>query len=369
MEARAADAPERARALDARQTALETEAAQEDRTRDELEHQAKRRAEHLAQLTAALADARTAADLRDAHAAALAELKARHAMLCERADHLAREQARLAGELENLTRTHQSAEREAAVSAGRLATARQRVEQAAAGHEAAEAEANAAHRAQQAQAGDLAAAERRLADHAGRLQTLEAERRALQTAHTARRQAGPSDAALRERAPGVVGRLRELLPDALARNEPLLDTALSDALDDWMIRDRADLSDAVAAVRALDLAPARLRLLETSGAPDVSDAVRADPDVRGSLDAYVKANDPRIRRLLRRVVVVADLDAALRVRAAHVNNGPLPMIVALAGAAIDTDGSIRTGAVSRWNHGVGEGPADADLSALHRAGG
>ncbi len=344
LEARAADAPERARALDARQAALEAEAAREDRTRAELEHQAKRRAEHLAHLAAVLADARAAADLRDAHAAALAELKARRAMLRERTDQLTGERSRLAGELERLAHTHQAAEQEAAASARRLAAARHRVEQTAADHETAEAEAGAAHRAQQAQAGDLAAAERLLADAASRLETLEAERRALQTAQASNRETGPSDAALRERVPGVLGRLRELLPDASTRREPLLDAALADALNDWMIRDRADLSDAVAVIRALDLAPARLRLIEASGMPEISADVRADADVLGSLDAYVKMDDPRIRRLLRRIAVVADLDAALRVRAAHADHGPMPMIVALAGAAIDADGSIRVGA-------------------------
>lgn len=344
LEARAADAPERARALDVRQAALEAEAAQEDRTRRELEHQAERRAEHLAHLATALADARAAAELRDAHAAALAELKARGAMLRERADQLTREQSRLAGELERRAHTQQAAEQEAAVSTRRLAAAQQRVEQTAADHEAAEAQADAAHQAQQARAGDLAATERLLADAANRLETLEAERRALETAQASNGDAGPSDAALRERVPGVLGRLRELLPDARTRHQPLLDAALSDALNDWMIRDRADVSAAVAAVRALDLAPARLRVVEAEGVPELSETLRADADVLGSLDAYVKLDDPRIRRLLRRIVVVADLDAAFRVRAAHANNGPMPMIVALVGAAIDTDGSIRIGA-------------------------
>ena len=95
--------------------------------------------------------------------------------------------------------------------------------------------------------------------------------------------------------------------------------------------------------------------------------MRADPNVLGSLDAYVNVGDDRLRRLLRRIVVVADLDAALRLRAAHAANGPMPMIVALAGAAIDADGSIRIGAteamadpVAERLESIGEAIAQAD---------
>ena len=344
LEARAADVPARAQALGAREAALEAEATQEDRTRRDLTQRVEGRASRLKALAAALVDARAAADARHAQASKVAELTARDAMVRERADQLTNEKSRLAGEQATLAHARQAAGQEAAASIQRMAGARRRVEQAAADDQAAEAEAGAAHAAQQARANDLAAAERLLADRAGRLDTLHAERRALLTAQASKREAGPTDAALRDRVPGVLGRLRELLPDALRRNEPLLEAALSDALNDWMVHDRADLSAAVAAIRALDLAPARLRLLEASGAPEISDGMRADPDVLGSLDAYVNLTDDRLRRLLRRIVVVADLDAALRVRAAHADNGPMPMIVALAGAAIDADGSIRIGA-------------------------
>jgi len=344
LEARAADVPARDQALGARQAALEAESTQEDRTHQDLAQRVESRAGRLERLAAALADARAAADARHAQASKLAELTARDAMVRERADQLTKEQSGLAGEQASLAHAQQAADQEAAASTQQVAAARRRVEQAAADDQSAEAEAGAAHAAQQARANDLAAAERLLADRAGRLDTLHAERRALLTARASQREAGPTDAVLRERVPGVLGRLRELLPDALTRHEPLLEAALSDALNDWMIRDRADLSAAVAAIRALDLAPARLRLVEASGAPEVSDAVRADSDVLGSLDAYVNVGDGRLRRLLRRIVVVDDLDAALRVRAAHAADGPMPMIVALAGAAIDADGTIRLGA-------------------------
>ncbi|MCY3783028.1 MAG: chromosome segregation protein SMC [Chloroflexi bacterium] len=344
LEARAADVPARAQALGARQAALEAESTQEERTYQELVQRVEGRAGRLERLDESLADARAAAAVRQAQASKLAELTARDAMVRERAEQLTKDQSRLLGEQASLAQAHQTAEQESAASARHVADARSRVEQAADDDRAAEAEAGVAHAAQQARADDLAAAERLLADRASRLDTLQAERRALQTARASQREPGPTDAALRERVPGVLGRLRELLPDALTRNEPLIDAALSDALNDWMIRDRADLSAAVAAIRALDLAPARLRLLESSAAPEVSDDMRADPNVLGSLDAYVNVGDDRLRRLLRRIVVVADLDAALRLRADHVANGPVPMIVALAGAAIDADGSIRIGA-------------------------
>ena len=354
LEARAADVPARAQALDARQAALEAESAQEDRTHQNLAQRVESRTASLERLAAALADARAVADARHAHASKVAELTARDAMVRERAEQLTGEHSRLANERDSLAQAHRLAERDAAASAQRMASARRRVEQEAADDGAAEAEAGAAHAAQQARTGDLAAAERQLADRASRLDSLHAERRALETAQASQSEAGPSDAALRERVPGVLGRLRELLPDAPTRNEPLLEAALSDALNDWMIRDHADLSAAVAAIRALDLAPARLRLLESSGAPEISDDMRADSHVLGSLDAYVNVGDDRLRRLLRRIVVVADLDAALRLRAAHAANGPMPMIVALAGAAIDADGSIRIGATEATADPVAE---------------
>ena len=344
LDARTADFPERARALDARQAALEADAANEDRTLSDLTQQVERRTERLAQLDAVLADARAAADQRNARAGQRAELKARGAILRERADHLAGERMRLEREQAGHAEAQHVAEQEAAASAQQAAGARVNVNQAAADDAAAEAELHAAHGEQQARADERAAAERLLADHAGRLEALESERRALLTAHAEKRESGPADAALRQRVPGVLGRLRELLPDALSRDERLLAAALPDALDDWMIRGTADASAAADAVSALDLAPARLRPLDAPGAPVVSDALRADPDVLGSLDAYVKVDDVRLRRLLQRIVVVADLEAALRVRAAHAH-GPMATIVALTGAAIELDGTIRIGPI------------------------
>ncbi len=354
LEARTADLPERVRVLDARRAALEAESAQEDLKRRELERQAERRAERLAQLAAALTDARAAADARHAYTSKLAELGARDAMLRERTEQLASEQSRLAGEQSSLAQAQHVAEQEAAAGTQRAAAARERVKQAAAEAETAEAEASAAQGVHQLRANDHAAAERLLADHASRLATLQAEQRALRTAKSSQRESGSSDAALRERVPGVLGRLRDMLRGTPTRDEPLLESALANTLDDWMIRASTDVSAAGAAIRALDLAPARLRLLDAPGAPAVSDALRADPDVLGSLDAHVKVSDASLRPLLRHIVVVADLDAALRVRAAHAKNGPMPMVVALTGAAIEIDGSIRIGLTETTTDPVAE---------------
>ena len=352
LDARTADFPERARALDARQAALEADAANEDRTLSELTRQVEDRTGRLAQLAAVLADARAAADLRNTRASKLAELKARGAILRERADHLAGERERLEHEQAGLAKAQHAAEHEASAGTQRAEAVRVQVDQAAADEAEAEADVNAAHHAQQARADDRSAAERLLADHAGRVEAIESERRALLTAHATKRAPGPSDATLRRRVPGVIGRLRELLPDALARDGRLLAAALPDALDDWMIRGAADAPAAADAVSVLDLAPARLRPLDDPGAPAVSDALRADPDVLGSLDAYVKVDDARLRRLLRRIVVVADLDTALRVRASHAD-GPMATIVALTGAAIEVDGTIRIGPIEATADPVG----------------
>ncbi|MCY3895682.1 MAG: chromosome segregation protein SMC [Chloroflexi bacterium] len=279
----------------------------------------------------------------------LATVRDQRSALRERQRHLVREGERLKADLARL-HDQATAASDAAAAGRRAAEAMQHKAEVAAAKldrtaEARRAAVEAARAAQQAQAqtqSDLRAGAAASA----------ALRRELAALQEARAQAGGTDEALRAlqaRAPGtVIGRLRDRMrprsPEALR----LLKAAFEGGLDAMLVARPTDGTAIRTAVRELRLG--RLRWRPTAGFrgwPYEGDAVNDAPaGLRGTLADVVDAPGPDgdlVRRLLRRVLVAENLDAALRARQAR---GDLAnhQIVTLDGDSIDIDGTVRLSA-------------------------
>lgn len=358
LESRHTDLSGRGASLGARAEALAVEAQVAEQSLAELDaHVAQVQAERQ-RLLEALAPERERRGRMQTLASQLSSARDRRTSLRERQRHLLGEdetleaeirrlqaQAGVAAELAGTARADaEAAEREAqAAAAG--------VEQAA---EAQRAAVDAARAAQQAQA--LAQAELRAGSEASA--SLERELEALRdaTAH-----AGGTDEALRalrEATPDtVIGRFRDRLrprsPEALR----LLEAAFANGLDTLLVASPAEGPALRAAAHNLRLNRLRWRpAVGFRGWPYEGDAVATPAGVRGTLADMVEAIGPDsdlVRRLLSRVLVADNLDAALRARQDQTDLADY-QIVTLDGDAIDVDGTVRLSAEDAAGRDIGK---------------
>ena len=276
----------------------------------------------------------------------LSSARDRRASLRERRRHLSSERDRLAADLARLadqaTATGElakTARAVAATAAHDAATAATAADQAADTQRAAVDAARAAQQAQaRAQADLRAGADARAA--------LQRELAALQEAQA---HSGGTDEALRAlqaSTPGtVVGRLRERMHPRSPQAARLLEAAFAGGLDTLLVATPRDGPVLRAAAHGLRLTRLRWRpAAGFRGWPYEGDT--ADPQatgLRGTLADMVDAAGPDadlVRRLLSRVLVAANLDAALRARQERTDLAN-HQIVTLDGDAIDVDGTVR----------------------------
>jgi len=276
----------------------------------------------------------------------LASARDRRTALRERQRHLSRERERLKAEVARL-QDQATAAGESAAAGRKAAEAAQHVAEAAAAtldrtSEARRAAVEAARAAQQAQA----QAQADLRAGATGSTALQRELAALQEAQA---QAGGTDEALQAlqaRAPGtVIGRLRDRMRPRSPEAARLLEAAFEGALDTMLVARPTDGTALRTAGR--DLRLGRLRWRPAAGFrgwPYEGDAVNEAPTgLRGTLADLVETAGPDgdlVWRLLSRVLVAENLDAALRARQVR---GDLAnhQIVTLDGDSIDIDGTVR----------------------------
>ncbi|MCY3957331.1 MAG: chromosome segregation protein SMC [Chloroflexi bacterium] len=282
-------------------------------------------------------------------ASQLASARDRRTSLRERRRHLAGEGERLENVLARLSDEMTGTRDEAAAARAAAEAAEDNAKAAAANVEqAAEAQREAvdvARAAQQAQA----------RAHAGQRAGFEANaslKRELEALREAQAQAGGSDEALRALREAtrdtVIGRLRDRMRPRRPEASRLLEAAFAHGLDTLLVASPADGSALRAAAR--DLRLHRLRWRPAAGFrgwPYEGDAAATAPaGLRGTLGDIVEAIGPDadlVRRLLSRVVVAENLEAALRARQDQTDLAAY-QIVTLDGDAIDVDGTVRLSA-------------------------
>ena len=344
LTARAEDISERSDALNGRQASIESDEAQDRAALAELTPRVGQRAQRLMHVNELFAAARAAADRRNVRADELAELQACRAMLRDREERIERDCGGIRESRADMVKHHEVATSEAEQARAAVTAEQARVTHAAKEERDAEARASDTESEVRRLAQERITTERALAGHSARLDALDAERHSLLSVDSANGALGSAGGDDISHVDGVLGKVRVLLPQTPMHNAHLLELALPGLLDDWIIGTADDSAAAGAAAGDIKLTSIGLRPLESPGAPVVSKKLREHPDVLGSLDRYVDVNDDRLAKILRRIAVVLDLDAALRVRAACAGL-TLPPIVALTGASVDAAGAIHIGHV------------------------
>ena len=371
LDSRLADVSARSASLAARAEALVDEARLAEQSLTELDaHMAQIHSERQ-RLLETLAPQRERRRQVQSLSNQLASARDRRTALRERQRHLSREGERLKAEVERL-QDQATAASEAAAAGRNAAAATQHEAEAAAAMlvrtaEARRAAVEAARTAQQAQA----QAQADLQAGATANAALQRELTALQEA---RAPAGGTDEALqalRARAPGtVIGRLRDRMRPRTTEASRLLEAAFEGGLDTMLVARPTDGTTLRTAGR--DLRLGRLRWRPTAGFrgwPYEGDAVNEAPaGLRGTLADVVDAAGPDadlVRRLLHRVLVAENLDAALRARQ---ERGDLAnhQIVTLDGDSIDIDGTVRLSAHDAVGRGI-ENRISATQQALDEA--
>ena len=189
-----------------------------------------------------LSSARAAQEAQYARSREQFELQARVALLDDRSKRLEREGAALEQSQGAFRETQRVVEQEATDAASAIEAETQRATNAAKAEHAAEVESEQSHKNEQRLATELAAADRARSEHAARLEALEDERQALHALQDVNGYDKSEEASLRERVPGVLGRVRESLPETPLRNAHLLEAALPEALDDWLVKTERGIS-------------------------------------------------------------------------------------------------------------------------------
>lgn len=293
----------------------------------------------------------------------LAGARDRRTALRERRRHLADEGETLVADLARLQ--HQATTtRELALSARVTMETAERdahaaaaaVDQAADAQRAAVEVARAAQQAQARARADLrAGADARI--------SLQRELKALQEASA---QAGGSEEALRALRAAKLDtvRLRDRMRPRSQEAARLLEAAFANGLDALLVARPADGAPLRAAAR--DLRLSRLRWRPATGFrgwPYEGDVVDESPaGLRGTLADMVDASGPDadlVRRLLNRVLVATNLDAALRARQDRPDLANR-QIVTLDGDAIDVDGTVRMSAQDAAGRDIGKRLATAE---------
>lgn len=367
LETRHTDLRARSASLAARAEALAEEVRVAEQSLAELDaHVAEVQSERR-RLLQTLAPERERQQRMQSLAGQLASARDRRTSLRERQRHLSGEGESLEAELTRLMAEAEAAGEAAATTGADAQGTEQEARTAtAAVDEAGDAQraaVDAARAAQQAQA----RAQADLRAGADAMAALERELDALREAHG---QGGGTDDALRAlrvSAPGtVIGRLRDRMRPRGPEATRLLEAAFAGGLDALLVARPTDGTALRAAAR--DLRLSRLRWRPTAGFqgwPYEDDTVETAPaGLRGTLADMVDATGPDaglVRRLLRRVVVADNLDAALRARqerrdlAGH-------QIVTLDGDAIDSDGTVRLSAQDAAGRDIGKRLAAAERS-------
>jgi chromosome segregation protein len=294
-------------------------------------------------------------------AARLESARDRRTSLRERQRHLSREHASLTDELGRLseqvktTRNVLAAALEAMKAAEHDAqSAAGRVEQAAAAQRAA---VDAAREAQQSQA----QAEADLRAETEAIASLERELDALRDASA---EAGGTEEALRAAMPDtVIGQVRDRLRPRSPEAARMLEVAFPGGLGTLLVARPGDGSSLRTAVRDLQLKRLRWRpAAGFRGWPYEGATSAPPPGLRGTLADMVDTAGPDaelMRRLLSRVLVAADLDAALRARQSR-DDLANHQIVTLDGDAIDIDGTVRLSLQDAEGRDIGERLAEAE---------
>ncbi|MDE2867924.1 MAG: chromosome segregation protein SMC [Chloroflexota bacterium] len=371
LESRHTDLSARGASLAARAEALAEEAQVAEQSLAELDAHVAQVQSERQRLLETLAPERERRGRMQMLAGQLASARDRRTSLRERRRHLLGEGETLEAEITRLT--DQVTDRRDLATAARAAAevAEREAQAAAAGVEQAadaqRAAVDAARAAQQAQA--RAQAELRAGSEASA--SLERELEALRdaTAH-----AGGTDEALRalrEATPDtVIGRFRDRMRPRSPEASRLLEAAFANGLDALLVASPAEGSALRAAAR--DLRLNRLRWRPAAGFrgwPYEGDVVAAAPaGQRGTLADMVEAIGPDaalVRRLLSRVLVADNLDAALRARQDQPGFADY-QIVTLDGDAIDVDGTVRLSAEDAAGRDVGKRLAKVER-ALHEA--
>ena len=359
LESRHTDLSARGASLAARAEALAVEVQVAEQSLAELAAHVGQVQEERQRLLETLAPERERRGRMQTLASQLASARDRRTSLRERQRHLLGEGETLEAEIRQL---HDQAgvACELAETAGAEAEAAERDAQAAAAdvEQATDAQrtaVDAARAAQQAQA--RAQAELRAGTEARA--SLERELDALREANV---QAGGSDEALRalrEATPDmVIGRFRDRMRPRSPEASRLLEAAFANGLDALLVA-RPEDGNALRAA-AHDLRLNRLRWRPTAGFrgwPYEGDAVAAPvAGLRGTLADMVETIGPDadlVRRLLSRVVVADNLDAALRARQDQTDLADY-QIVTLDGDAIDVDGTVRLSAEDAAGRDIGK---------------
>ena len=358
LESRRTELRARGASLGARADALAVEAQVAEQSLAELDaHVAQVQAERQ-RLLEALAPERERRGRMQTLASQLSSARDRRTSLRVRQRHLLDESETLEAEIRRL-QAQAGVAAELAGSAGADAEAAERAAHAAAAavEQAAEAQraaVDAARAAQQAQA--RAQAELRTGSEGSA--SLERELEALREATA---QSGGTEEALRalRRATPhtVIDRLRDRMRPGSPEAWRLLEAAFAGGLDTLLVASPADGTALRAAARDLRLHQLRWRpAAGFRGWPYEGDAVAAPvAGLRGTLADMVETIGPDadlVRRLLGRVAVADNLDAALRARQDQPDLADY-QIVTLDGDAIDVDGTVRLSATDAAGRDIG----------------
>ena len=365
LESRHTDLSARSASLTARAEALAEEAQVAEQSLVELDAHVAQVQSERQRLLASLAPERERRGRMQTLAGQLAAARDRRTSLRERQRHLLGESETLEAEITRLTdqvadtRDRAATGRAAAATAEREAQAAAvEVEQAADGQRAAVDAARAAQQAQARTQADLRAGSQASA-------SLERELDALREANA---HAGGTDEALRalrKVTPNtVIGRFRDRMRPRSPEAARLLEAAFANGLNTLLVASPAEGTALRAAAR--DLRLNRLRWRPAAGFrgwPYEGDAVAAPvAGLRGTLADMVEAIGPDAdlaRRLLSRVVVSDNLNAALRARQDHTDLADY-QIVTLDGDAIDVDGTVRLSAEDIAERDIGKRLAEAE---------
>lgn len=365
LDSRHADLGARSAGLAARAEALAEEARVAKQSLSELDaHVAQVQAERR-RLLENLAPERERRRRMQTLATQLASARDRRTALRERQRHLADEGETLETELARLQRQATATRERASVARAAMETAERdahaaagAVDQAADGQRAA---VEAARSAQQAQA-------RARADVRAGADACASLQRELEALQEASAQAGGSDEALRAlqaaKPDMVMGRLRDRMRPRSQEAARLLDAAFASGLDTLLVARPADGASLRAAARALRLRRLRWRpAAGFRGWPYEGDVVDdTSTGLRGTLTDLVDATGPDadlVRRLLHRVLVATNLDAALRARQDRPDLADR-QIVTLDGDVIDVDGTVRLSAQDAAGRDIGKRLAAAE---------
>ncbi len=367
LESRLADLSTRSLSLAARAEALAEETRVAEQSLAELDGHVAHVQSERQRLLETLAPERERRGRMQTLAGQLASARDRRTSLRERQRHLSGEGEMLEAVLGRLASQAKDSREQATAARAAAEAAEREAHAAAAGVEqrsaAQRAAVEAARAAQQAQA-------HARADLQAGIEAVAALQRELDALQEANAQAGGTDEALRalrETTPHtIIGRLRERMRPRSAGAGRLLEAAFAGGLDALLVARPTD--GAALRTAARDLQLGRLRWRPATGFrgwPYEDDTAEVAPaGLLGTLADMVDASGPDadlVRRLLRRVVVAENLEAALRARqerrdlAGH-------QIVTLDGDAIDADGTVRLSAQDAAGQDIGK-----RLAATERA--